>query len=351
MATLNVCGINSEESPLVCICIPTYNNRSTLGDTLKSILNQTYPNIVVHISDNASADGTLETIECFKDSRITVHRHEKNIGAEGNFTRCIQMATGKYTAIFHADDIYESNMVAKQVAFLQANPSAGAVFTEAKLINRNGAVIGAIFQPEVLRIAGPLHDFPSVFKAVLQHSNFLICPSVMVRTELYFQDIKRWRGDLFGSSADLDVWFRILQRYPCGILAEPLMRYRSSEVQFSAKVRSEIKRSDFFRVMDYYLEQADVRSMLNKRDLKNFEALDRRDRVMRGVNLFLADRPEEAIKLLPDLFTKDAFRAAFRNRRGLMTLLLGSFLVLASWFHFYTYGKAICVFLKRKTRR
>jgi len=335
-------------APLVCICIPTYNSEQTIEETLDSIVQQSYRNLLIQIVDNNSTDRTVELAEAFDDERIVIHRHLVNVGAEGNFNRCIQLAKGQYSAIFHADDIYESEMVAKQVSFLQDNPSAGAVFTEARLINKNGTVIGEICQPKELRVAGMLHDFLAVFKAILQHSNFLICPSVMARTEVYRRDIKTWRGDLFGSSADLDVWLRMLLRHPCGILAEPLMRYRFSDVQFSSKVRLQTGRSDFFRVVDHYLEQPGIRYMLSDRDRENYLALDRRDRVMRGVNLFLEDRPKEVYGLLHDLYSSDALRAAFRNRRGLLTFLLGSFLTLISLLHLYTSGKAILNFLKRK---
>src|ERR1035438_397419 len=105
----------NDEPPLVCICLPTYNAALTVRQTLNSILAQTYTNLVVHVSDNASTDDTLKVIESFADSRVKIHRHSINVGGEGNFDRCIQLAEGKYTAIFHSDDIYEPEMVAKQV--------------------------------------------------------------------------------------------------------------------------------------------------------------------------------------------------------------------------------------------
>ena len=199
----------SDKPPLVCICVPTYNAASTVRETLESILAQTYANLVVHVSDNASTDDTLKVIESISDQRITIHRQKENIGGEGNFNRCIQLATGKYTAIFHADDVYEPNMVAKQVAFLEANAKVGAVFTEASLIDDSGKMIGALGLPQGLVSVDCLYDFKTIFKFVLQYSNFLICPSAMARTEVYQQDIRSWRGEIFGTSADLDVWFRI----------------------------------------------------------------------------------------------------------------------------------------------
>ncbi len=235
-----------DHPPLVCICIPTYNAAATIRETLKSILDQSYPNLVIHVSDNASTDDTLKVVESVSDGRVHLHRQDKNIGAEGNFNRCIQLAEGKYTAIYHADDLYEPDMVSSQVAFLEAHPEAGAVFTEASTIDETGNKIGEIRLPNGIASSDGLYDFATMLKAVLRHSNFFICPSVMVRTQVYQQEIKCWRGELFRSSADLDLWLRILQQHPVGYLPKRLMRYRISSDQWSAKVRLGTERADFF---------------------------------------------------------------------------------------------------------
>jgi len=90
--------------PLVSICIPTYNAKKTVVQTVQSILNQTYKNLEIIIVDNASTDNTLDLLQKFKDPRIKIYKNIKNIGAEKNFSRCIELAKGKYIAIFHADD-------------------------------------------------------------------------------------------------------------------------------------------------------------------------------------------------------------------------------------------------------
>ncbi|WP_332778395.1 glycosyltransferase family 2 protein [Polaromonas sp.] len=312
--------------PLVCICIPTYNAEKTIAATLRSVLGQTYRNMVIQIVDNNSTDGTVAVVEGFADERITLHRNPVNLGGEGNFNRCIALAKGKYTAIYHADDIYEPQMVATQVEFLERHPQAGAVFTEALLIDEFDEPIGAIRQPQNLAASGPLHHFPAVFKAILEHSNFLICPSVMALTSVYQDDIKSWRGELFGSSADLDVWFRMLQRRPVGILPQATMRYRISRSQWSANVRFDTRRAAFFGVMDHYLAQEEVRGLLTAEDRTNYERLERRDQVMRAANALLQNQPDQAMKLCPDLFSLSALKAALQTRRGLIVLSLGLYL-------------------------
>lgn len=340
-----------EQSPLVCICIPTYNAAATIRETLESVLAQTYRNLVIHVSDNASTDNTLKIVESVADARVHIHRQEKNVGAEGNFNRCIQLAEGKYTAIFHADDIYEPDMVAKQVSFLEANPPAGAVFTEAVTVDEHGKRIGGIHLPKGIKSARGLYDFATMFKAVLRHANFFICPSFMVRTQIYQQEIKVWRGDMFGSGADMDVWLRILQRHSIGHLPERLIRYRVSTQQFSAQVRRETGKSLLFRIVDHYLAQEQVSAMLDASDLRNYKWLERRDRVMRALNLFLSDRPQEAGGLLNDIYSRDALHAAFQSRRGRLTLVIGVYIRLLVATGLNKLGKSSLAYITQVTNR
>jgi glycosyltransferase involved in cell wall biosynthesis len=341
------CRMSDAAAPLVCICIPTYNSEKTIRETLLSITEQTYSNFIIEIVDNASTDGTVAVSAALNDARIRIHTHDVNIGAEGNFSRCIQLAKGKYTAIYHADDIYEAQMVEKQVAFLESHPGAGAVFTEARLIDEKNQFIGGIRVPGTLCSPDHLYDFKTIFKAVLQHSNFLICPSVLVRTNVYQEDIKVWRGELFGSGADLDVWLRIAKRHSIGFLREPLMRYRIGQSQWSARVRMSTSRGTLFRIVDHYLEDLSTREMLSSQDWKNYELLDRRDRVGRAVNLFLAGEPENAYRLCHDIFSWDALAAALQTRRGFLVLALGAYLKFLAFSRLNKLGKASLIYMKR----
>jgi glycosyltransferase involved in cell wall biosynthesis len=340
-----------KQQALVSICIPTYNVATTLRETLRSIVSQTYANLDIRIVDNASTDATLAVAGEFDDSRISVHAFDVNVGGEGNFNRCIQLAKGEYTAIFHADDVYEPDMVAEQVAFFEAHRDVGAVFTSASVIDENGARIGMIQPPEPLTRQGAVHAFPELFKAVLRYSNFLICPSAMVRSDVFKDEIHGWRGEMFKTSADLDVWLRIAQRHPVGILTQPLMRYRISGSQGSAMVRLQTERADFFLVTDHYLADDAVRRQLSARDLCNFNRLERRDRVMRAANLLMAARAPEADALLSDLFSCDALIAALTTCRGLAVFALGCYLKILRLFSMNRLGQLSLGYMKRVLRK
>jgi glycosyltransferase involved in cell wall biosynthesis len=327
--------------PLVCICIPTYNAEGTVRETLESILNQTYRNLVVHISDNASTDETLGIIESIGDERVTIHRNEVNCGGEGNFTRCIQLGTGKYTAIFHADDIYEPDMLAKQVAFLESNPEIGAVFTEATMINERGIAIGATGGIPGKRTGQVRLSFRELLQTMLLYHNFLVCPSVMVRTPIYRDHIKEWGGQLFRSASDVDIWLRLAQQQPIAVLDERLMRYRISDTQGSHRNRVRTERLDFFLVMDNYLARPEVRDLLTADDYRHYAWLERHERVARAMILFGLGRAADARDLIRGVLSWDAVRAAWCTRRGFVTL--AGFALLRVLTPFGASGKAMAL--------
>lgn len=308
------------ELPLVCICIPTYNAAFTIQETLESILCQTYSNLVIHICDNASTDNTLKIIEDFKDPRITIHPHNQNVGGEGNFTRCIQMATGKYTAIFHADDIYGSSMVSKQVAFLEANSTIDAVFTKAFLIDERGSKFGVVGDVPETKAGIARLNFSELLKKILLHHNFLVCPSVLVRTKVYREEIKEWGSSAFLSASDVDMWLKFSRNKEIAVLDERLMSYRISQAQFSHANRGRTKRADFFLVMDHYLAQKDIQNILTKTDFRHYAWLVRHDKVARAFNFFSLERVPEAKEMLKGFFCWDSIYAAILSRRGLVTL-------------------------------
>ena len=138
-----------EHTPLVTICIPAYNAESSIRATLDSLMAQSYPNIKIKVFDNCSTDNTVEILKEY--SSIEIELNQKNIGAEANFTRCIQEGEGKYTAIFHSDDIYSQEMVSEQVKILESNDKLVAVATHAKEIDGEGKVIRERFLPKELK--------------------------------------------------------------------------------------------------------------------------------------------------------------------------------------------------------
>jgi glycosyltransferase involved in cell wall biosynthesis len=294
--------------PLVSICIPTYNAEKTVVQTVQSILNQTYHNMEIIIVDNVSTDDTLALLRKFNDPRMKIHKNTKNIGAEKNWSKCIELARGEYIAIFHADDLYMPNIVEKQVQAFQDNPSIGAVFTVASYINDRGEIIGeSTLLPAELG-GKKICYFSEIFISILKNKNFMMCPSAMVKSEIY-KELAPFNDERFETSADLDMWLRILERHPIAILDEKLMSYRISNTQgcrLYNYLRTE--KADFFKVMDYYLLiKFGYRDIPNSA-LNKYELLRNMDNIYRSTNYLIKGKTQDAKKLLRKLFSIKAFK-------------------------------------------
>ncbi|CAN5613071.1 N/A [soil metagenome] len=240
----------------VTICVPTYNSESTLRETLESLLNQTYRNLSIKIFDNASTDKTLEIARSYatQDARVQVFTNSTNVGAEGNFNRCLAAAEGDFTAIFHADDVYENSMVEQQVRFLIEHPECSAVATQASIIDGRGHNHGKRFVPSELRAGAEFSlSFDRLLQLTLEYGNFVTCPAVMARSSVYRDQIESWNGSAYGSSADLDVWLRLAQIGDFGFLTTPLMRYRVSEASFTVReTKRRLSEHDLLKVYRAY---------------------------------------------------------------------------------------------------
>lgn len=145
---------------------------------------------------------------------------------------------------------------------------------------------------------------------------------MMSRTKILKENIKSWRGELFSSSADLDVWFRLLHIGPIGILPAKLMQYRVSGTQGSATVRLKTERADFFKVIDYYLSKTENKSLVTDSDIKNYYRLEIRDLAMRSFNALISGNKPLAKGLCPSLIQFDVWIFAFYGKRGFSTLVL-----------------------------
>jgi glycosyltransferase involved in cell wall biosynthesis len=104
--------------------VPVYNGAATLEAMLKALLQQTFRDFEIIISDNASTDATAEICEKYaaQDTRIRHVRQAKNIGAERNFEFVLEQALAPYFMWSAADDIRSPEFLKENVGFLETHP-------------------------------------------------------------------------------------------------------------------------------------------------------------------------------------------------------------------------------------
>jgi glycosyltransferase involved in cell wall biosynthesis len=133
---------NPSETPLVTVAIPTYNRAERfLPAAISAACGQTYRNLEILVSDNASQDKTTDVVASFRDPRIRYHRHQENIGGSPNINFCIREARGAYIHLLMDDDSIDPDFVECCIAAAHSNPEAGLVRTGTRVIDDAGGLV------------------------------------------------------------------------------------------------------------------------------------------------------------------------------------------------------------------
>jgi glycosyltransferase involved in cell wall biosynthesis len=123
--------------PLVSIVTPSYNQAAYLEATLRSVLEQEYPNIEYLVVDGASTDGSVEIIQRFSH-RLTWWVSEKDSGQSEAINKGFHRARGEFVGWLNSDDVYLPGAVAAAVKSFSSHPQAGVVYGDALAIDARG---------------------------------------------------------------------------------------------------------------------------------------------------------------------------------------------------------------------
>ncbi|GFO70711.1 hypothetical protein GMLC_42900 [Geomonas limicola] len=126
--------MNSINTPLLTIAVPTYNRSSFLRRSLQSILGQLDRHrdlVELLVFDNCSSDDTAQVVASLQAAGhpISFTVHPENLGADGNFLSCFRAARGKYFLLFSDDDILLDGALDKLVPALR-DGEYGVVYLE-----------------------------------------------------------------------------------------------------------------------------------------------------------------------------------------------------------------------------
>ena len=107
--------------PLISVLIPTYNREKKILRAINSVINQSYNNIEIIISDNCSEDNTEFEVKNIKDERIFYSRTTSNIGPVNNWLNCLDKAKGEYVYLLFSDDYLDTYCLEKHLNILKCN--------------------------------------------------------------------------------------------------------------------------------------------------------------------------------------------------------------------------------------
>ncbi len=179
---------------LVSIIIPTYNRPAYLKEAIFSVLQQTYQNIEIIVSDDFSSENPQTIVDSFNDPRLRLRRNETNLGVGLNVTYAFKEAKGKYVASLNDDDIWQKDFLEKLVPHLEANPDVVLAFCDYYVIYADGKINQKLTEEHTQRekrqdikagIYKPFYSLGLIDKAVFSASAAVIRSSSVQWDKLY----------------------------------------------------------------------------------------------------------------------------------------------------------------------
>jgi glycosyltransferase involved in cell wall biosynthesis len=216
--------------PLVSIVIPTYNCADYIEGAVKSVLNQTYPNIEILVIDDGSKDNTLELLSKYRNEIIVITQTNQGVSRARNIG--IHQAKGKYIANLDADDRWFPNRLEIMIPQLEQG-KCNIIISNFYKVNEKRE-----------RISN-LPAFSNSYKVPIknQYNSMLYEATsftLMISEKKALLEIGGYDESLNGEAEDYDLWLRLLKTgatwgYEPTPLAEYMIRQNSLSKDYSKK--------------------------------------------------------------------------------------------------------------------
>lgn len=237
--------------PKVSILLTSYNHEKYIGESIESILNQTYKDFELVILDDASTDNSVKIIKSFKDKRIKPIFRKKNLN-RAICKEVIEPLQGEYIAIAHCDDKWNKDKLEKQVKYLDKHKNNAACFTWVELIDEFNNRINEKANYTNFNVKNRTrYEWLNNF---FYNGNCLCHPSILLRKSIQEEDDLYTYG--LGALPDFYRWVKILLKHDVYIIEEELTCFRirtnggnTSGINPSNLIRNSF---DLYKVLDLY---------------------------------------------------------------------------------------------------
>ncbi len=238
------------ENKLVSIITPLYNSERFVGQTIESVMAQTYPHWEMIVVNDGSKDGGAEIVRQYaaKDSRIKLFE-QPNGGCASARNHGLREAKGRFYCFLDSDDYWDPTFLEEQLAFM-AEKNAAIVTCCVRRVDENGI---EILRPQMVPEQMDYYD-------ILKSCNLPCLATVIDAAKLH--DI-RFREELRNLRDDYALWLSLMKQtdYAYGN-QKVLANYRISASQVTGNKRKviipqfmvnyKVEKLGFFRSL-YYL--------------------------------------------------------------------------------------------------
>jgi len=202
-----------------------YNVEPYIGESIRSIINQTFTDFEFIIIDDGSTDNTVDIIRSFNDQRIKLYINEENKGISYTRNRGFDLASGRYLAVMDSDDIAMPERLQKQVEFMEKHTDISILGTNYIRMDNNKEILHPLCNSQI--------------KVTLLADTTFAHPSVMMRmSDILTHNIKY--DVTLNSAIDYDFWTEAAIRGLKGAnLPDILLKYRIRPTQISTVQNSD----------------------------------------------------------------------------------------------------------------
>ncbi len=291
--------------PVVSIVVPAYNTADYIGDTLSSVLAQTFTDYEIIVVNDGSPDTVALELAIAPYRNRIQYIVQENRGLSGARNAGIAAARGSFIALVDSDDVWEPNYLAHQLAMMRDRPELAIVYPNAITFG-DPMRAGQLFM-DLHPSSGPV----TFERLVRQECNVMVSVlarrDVLVAAGLFDESLR--------SSEDFDLWLRVVKGgWKIGYHREPLVRSRLRSSSLSADAVSMCQH--IVRVLDKVqgamsLTSSEIDLVTERRAY--FTALLR---LHQGKRAFFAGDHKEAVEALTEA------NAVLRRRKIMAALLL-----------------------------
>ncbi len=234
----------------VSICIPAYNNETSVRRLLESIEQQSYQNYEVIVTDDSDGDGVRKLAE--EKEYVQYHKNEKRLGATANWNAAIAKSHGEYIKIMHHDDWFtDADSLSAFVALLDENPEAALAFSGSRQVEAERSYERCISKKDADLIQ---KDYRNLYLG-----NTIGAPSAVLVRRSALEDRHGQLGIVYDEKltwlVDMEYYMHILKEHPCFVYTEkPLISIGVGSEQLTERCRDdrELNAFEYGYIYDKY---------------------------------------------------------------------------------------------------
>jgi glycosyltransferase involved in cell wall biosynthesis len=211
----------------VSVILVTYGRASLLPSTIESILDQTFQDFELVVSDDCSPDATEAVCKKYarEDERVRYRRNATRLGMPGNLNAALKEVAGEMIANLHDGDLYERQLLDRWQSALIGCPKAAFVFNSYRLLAPDGSTRAISGERLPSCVPGRVLLEDIYFRRWRFDSP--VWGTVMARRSAY-EAVGLFDGR-FGFYADVDMWMRLAEEFSVAYVDEPLIRVPSRD--------------------------------------------------------------------------------------------------------------------------